>query len=174
MTIPSVLWLKSEGGGCECDEGLNGNETPGFNLDSDCLRAQSPGAGVDWESCCIRTIGVCVCVCFCTWTQVCVCIQCIYDGMLPRGKQCHMKVTLEWKRRGERPPASWRWRNEGDSHPPVWEHSHSRRPSAHPLWDFSSPGNPVTLAVVHLTRPPVHCPYSQLKLPQLTSDQGPF
>lgn len=67
MTISSVLWPKSEGGGCECDEGLNGNETPGFNLESDCLHSQSPGAGVDWEE--QRTIGVSV------WAQVCVCVS---------------------------------------------------------------------------------------------------
>lgn len=70
MTIPSVLWPKSEGGGCECDEGLNGNETPGFNLESDCLRAESPGAGVDWESRSMRTIGVCMCARLCVSTSV--------------------------------------------------------------------------------------------------------
>lgn len=59
MTILSVLWPKSEGGGCECDEGLNGNETPGFNLESDCLHTQSPGAGVDSELHSMRTITVC-------------------------------------------------------------------------------------------------------------------
>lgn len=64
MTYASVLWPKSEGGGCECDEGLNGNETPGFNLESDCLRAQSPGAGVDWELCNDERLQ-CVCVCVC-------------------------------------------------------------------------------------------------------------
>lgn len=31
---------------------------------------------------------------------MCVCIPCIYDGMPPRGKQCHMKVTLECRRMG--------------------------------------------------------------------------
>lgn len=39
MTTPSALWPKSEGGGREYDERLNGNETPGFNLESDCLRS---------------------------------------------------------------------------------------------------------------------------------------
>lgn len=38
---------QSEGGGCECDGGLHGNETPGFNLEADCLRARSPGARPD-------------------------------------------------------------------------------------------------------------------------------
>lgn len=35
---------QSEGGGCECDGGLRGNETPGFNLEPGCSRARSPGA----------------------------------------------------------------------------------------------------------------------------------
>lgn len=68
MSIPSVLWPKSEGGGRECDEGRNGNETPGFNLENDCLRSQSPGAGVAWES--RITIGVAVSLC----EHKCVCV----------------------------------------------------------------------------------------------------
>lgn len=122
MTIPSVLWLKSEGGGCECDEGLNGNETPGFNLDSNCLRAQSPGAGVDWESCCVRTTGVCMCV----WAQVCVYTVYIWWDAT-QGKAVPYEGDPRVQEDGEgRPPASWLWRNEGDSHPPVREHSHLR------------------------------------------------
>lgn len=38
--------------------------------------------------------------CVCVREHKCVYIQCIYDGMPPRGKQCHMKVTLECRRMG--------------------------------------------------------------------------
>lgn len=48
----------------------------------------------------------------------------------------------------------------------------SQSPSAHPLWDISSPGEPVTLTVVHLVRPPIHGAYTELKMPLLTSVQG--
>lgn len=51
---------QSEGGGSECDEGLHGNETPGFNLETDCLRARSPGAGPDGAARRAKTLRVCV------------------------------------------------------------------------------------------------------------------
>ncbi|KAF3697165.1 hypothetical protein EXN66_Car012845 [Channa argus] len=47
-------------------------------------------------------------------------------------------------------------------------------PICPPLWDICSPRHPVTVAVVHLTWPGVHCSYSLLKQPQPTSDQRPF
>lgn len=93
--------------------------------------------------------------------------------MGPMGKQCHVKVTLEWKRRRERPPACWRWQNKGDNHPPVWEHSHSRphlptpfgiSPPQGNLWPSLSSSSPGLLSTVR----------SQLKLPLLTSDRRPF
>lgn len=74
----------------------------------------------------------------------------IYDGMSwdPRGERCQVKVTPAGSgRRRERPPACWRWRNEGDSHPPVREYTHSRPHLPTPLRDISSPWDLVTLTV---------------------------
>lgn len=158
MTIPSVLWPKSEGRGCECDEGLNGNETPGFNLESECLRAQSPGAGVDWALWSMRTTGGCAYLC--VSTRVCT-VYIWWDGTQGEVVPCEGDPWGE-EEEGEATcllaVAKWGWQPST-----CLETLSFKTPSAHPLWDINSPWDPVTLAVVRLTRPPVHCPIRPAK-----------
>lgn len=172
MTTPSALWPKSEGGGREYDERLNGNETPGFNLESDCLRSVPRCRAWLRAARCEKPF------CYVSVRQhMCARAYSVYTmGWDPRGwvEGCHVKVTLEG-RAGE---------GEATCLPAVakrgWQPSTCLRtlslktPSAHPLWDLSGPGDPVTLTVFQLTGPPVQLPQGQLKLPPFTSDQRPF
>lgn len=83
--------------------------------------AQSPGAGLHWAPRHVRTR-------FVVWAYVSTCphMHTVYIGGDETPWVCHVKVTLEGTRGRERPPACRQWQNEGDSHPPVSEHSHSR------------------------------------------------
>ncbi len=123
-----------------------------------------------WES------SMCVCVCVFVWVWARVCAYSVYmTGWDPGGGSAMWRWPLKGKGGGGRGHLLAGGGEMRVTAIHLYQNTLIPDPICPtPFWDIFSPGDLVTLAVIQLTRPPVHCPYGRLKLQPLTSDHRPL
>lgn len=125
------------------------------------VHVPSPAGGAHAEN------PLCACACACQHRRRC-------DGTGPRGRRCHVKVTMRGRRggRGHLLAGSSKMRVTAIH---LSENTLIQEPICPaPLGHSSPPGEPLTLTVVPPTGPPVLIPCSRIKRQVFTSAQRPF